>query len=293
MRRKVKATKAPEELTFWQSYSDMMAALLLVFVLIITFSISLTKSTYEEKQAELEARNATINEYEEILRQKESEVEEQKIAIVLQQETLEKQQKILEQQQGELEQQQGKLEQQQEKLDSIVGIKTEIITRLKDEFKNTEMNIIIDSSTGAISFDSSILFDVNKSDLKQAGKEFLNEFFPMYFKTLLSDELKEYVAEVIIEGHTDNQGSYLHNLDLSQRRASAVVKYCLGEKSNMFDAELLETIRSLVTANGRSYYELIYTEDGEVDLQASRRVEIKFRLREDEMIQEITDILSN
>lgn len=286
MRRKVKATKEPEELTFWQSYSDMMAALLLVFVLIITFSISLTKSTYEEKQAELEVRNATINEYEEILRQKEAEVEAQKVAI-------NQQQGILEQQQGELERQQGKLEQQQEKLDSIVGIKTEIITRLKDEFKDSQMNIVIDSSTGAISFDSSILFDVNKADLKQAGKAFLNEFFPMYFKTLLSDELKEYVAEVIIEGHTDNQGSYLHNLDLSQRRASAVVKYCLGEKSNMFDPDMLETIRSLVTANGRSYYELIYTEDGKVDLQASRRVEIKFRLREDEMIQEITDILSN
>ena len=131
MRRKVKATKEPEELTFWQSYSDMMAALLLVFVLIITFSISLTKSTYEEKQAELEVRNATINEYEEILRQKEAEVEAQKVAINQQQE-------ILEQQQGELERQQGKLEQQQEKLDSIVGIKTEIITRLKDEFKDSQ-----------------------------------------------------------------------------------------------------------------------------------------------------------
>ena len=279
MRKKVNATKAPEELTFWQSYSDMMAALLLVFVLIITFAISLTKSTYEEKQAELEARNAKISEYEEILKQKEAEVEQQTTAFALQQE--------------KLEQQQEKLEQQQEKLDSIVGIKTEIISRLKDEFKNTEMNIQIDPSTGAISFDSSILFDVDKADLKQAGKDFLNEFFPMYFQTLLSDEMKEYVAEVIIEGHTDNNGSYLHNLDLSQRRASAVVKYCLGQNSKMFDETELETIRSLVTANGRSYYELIYKEDGEVDLQASRRVEIKFRLREDEMIQEMTNILSN
>ncbi len=271
MRKSVDNVKEPEELTFWQSYSDMMAALLLVFVLIIAFAISLTKSTYEEKQAELEARNAKINEYEEMLQQKEAEIEEQKTRI---------------------EEQKVAFRQQQEKLDSIVGIRATLITKLKDEFKDSKMNILVDPETGAISFDSNILFDVDRSVLKPAGKEFLNEFFPMYFETLLSDEVKDYVSEVIIEGHTDNTGTYLHNLDLSQRRASAVVEYCLGDRSKMFGKGQIETIRSLVTANGRAFYELKYLEDGSVDLQASRRVEIKFRLKEDEMIQEMTDILS-
>ena len=45
MRRKLKATKAPEELTFWQSYSDMMAALLLVFVLIIIPELVVVSNT--------------------------------------------------------------------------------------------------------------------------------------------------------------------------------------------------------------------------------------------------------
>ena len=271
MRKSIDSVKDPEELTFWQSYSDMMAALLLVFVLIIAFAISLTKSTYEEKQAQL-------NEIQETLQQREAEIEKQKAEI--------------KEQKAEIEERKIAFKEQQEKLDSIVGIRATLITRLKEEFKDSKMNIVVDPETGAISFDSNILFDVDRSVLKPAGKDFLNEFFPLYFETLLSDEMKDYVSEVIIEGHTDNTGTYLHNLDLSQRRASAVVEYCLGDKSKMFDKDQIETLRSLVTANGRAFYELKYSEDGNIDLQASRRVEIKFRLKEDEMIQEMTSILS-
>lgn len=255
---------------FWQSYSDMMAALLLVFVLIIAVSISYTKSVYEEKQAEVEKRNQEITEYKEILDQKQEEIEKQQKALREQQEAF---------------------DYQQEQIDSILGIRTTLITSLKNEFENTDMNINVDPESGAISFDSSILFDTDRSDLKESGKKFLDEFFPMYFEVILGDELRQYVAEVIIEGHTDNRGTYLYNLDLSQKRALGVAKYCLNERSGMFDADTLEEIKSLVTANGRSFYELKYKEDGSVDLDASRRVEIKFRLREDDMIKQMMEIL--
>ena len=48
---------------------------------------------------------------------------------------------------------------------------------------------------------------------------------------------------------------------------------------------------SEVTANGKSYSNPIYKEDGSVDLEASRRVEILFRLQDEEMIAEMMDIL--
>ena len=48
----------------------------------------------------------------------------------------------------------------------------------------------------------------------------------------------------------------------------------------------------MLTVNGRSYSVPIYDEaTGEVDMAASRRGEIKFRLKEDEMIEKITEIL--
>ena len=48
-----------------------------------------------------------------------------------------------------------------------------------------------------------------------------------------------------------------------------------------------------MTVNGRSYSEPIYQMNStEVDMAASRRVEIKFRLKEDEMIEKITEVLN-
>ena len=49
----------------------------------------------------------------------------------------------------------------------------------------------------------------------------------------------------------------------------------------------------LLTVNGRSYSDPIYEVDNadEIDMAASRRVEIKFRLKEDEMIEKIAAIL--
>lgn len=45
-----------EETSYWLSYSDMMAALLLIFILIISFTLMQSKSQYESKQAELDKR---------------------------------------------------------------------------------------------------------------------------------------------------------------------------------------------------------------------------------------------
>lgn len=49
----------------------------------------------------------------------------------------------------------------------------------------------------------------------------------------------------------------------------------------------------MLTANGKSYSNPIYGDDGEVDMDASRRVEIKFRLQDEEMIDEMMDILKD
>ena len=45
-----------------------------------------------------------------------------------------------------------------------------------------------------------------------------------------------------------------------------------------------------LTANGRSYSQPIY-KDNDIDLDKSRRVEFKFRLKDEEMITEMQNIL--
>jgi OOP family OmpA-OmpF porin len=69
-------------------------------------------------------------------------------------------------------------------------------------------------STGRVAL-YGIFFDTAKSDLKPESAPTLQEI-----AGLLSSDPK---LAVLIVGHTDNQGAYDYNLDLSRRRAEAVV----------------------------------------------------------------------
>jgi len=61
-----------------------------------------------------------------------------------------------------------------------------------------------------------IFFDTDKADVKPESKAELTEM-----AKLLTSNPK---LQVYVVGHTDNQGQLAHNLELSQRRADAVVK---------------------------------------------------------------------
>jgi chemotaxis protein MotB len=90
---------------------------------------------------------------------------------------------------------------------------------------------------------------------------------------------------VIIEGHTDSDGGYLYNLDLSQKRAFAVMNFLLT-----LDFAKAHNIKPLMTASGRAYLDPVVI-DGKEDKEASRRIEIKFRLKNQDAMEEIEKVL--
>lgn len=68
-----------------------------------------------------------------------------------------------------------------------------------------------------ITFDSGLLFDVNKATLKSASRTQLAE---------LATILNKYEdTNILLEGHTDATGSDEYNLELSQKRSQAVANY--------------------------------------------------------------------
>ena len=295
-----------EETTYWLSYSDMMAGLLLTFVLIIAFTMLHSKIQYDAKQdellgkekeltvqaSELENERAIVatqktrlDEQEKMLNAQEQALSEQGEKIAIQEETLKEQHELL----NKLE---ALMSEQQQKLDDIIGVRTELVEALSKEFNNSDLHVSVDETTGAITFDASILFDYNKSVLKPSGKEFLSEFLPRYVDVLLSPRYKDHISEILIEGHTDTEGSYLANLELSQKRALSVAEYCLGDDSGILTDSQLEALREVVSATGRSYSDPIYNEKGEIDMAASRRVEFLFQLKDEEMVREMIEILS-
>lgn len=199
--------------SYWKSYSDMMAGLLLMFILIMTIAL------------------ATVSEQAERLREHE-----------------EKYTKII------------------EKIDK----------ELKQEFPD------IKTENGVMKFEQEeIVFEEGESVLLDQSKRFLSDFFPRYLAIVLKEENRPYIESIIIEGHTNTNGTYMENLKLSQDRALAVANYCINDNSSVVASSELTELRKLITANGRSFSELIYTEDGKEDKYKSRRVEIKVKLSEE------------
>jgi len=68
-----------------------------------------------------------------------------------------------------------------------------------------------------LTFDSQLLFDFGKSDLKESNKRDLQKF---------AETLKQYAdTDLLIVGHTDSRGSDSFNQTLSTQRAAAVSDY--------------------------------------------------------------------
>jgi outer membrane protein OmpA-like peptidoglycan-associated protein len=73
-----------------------------------------------------------------------------------------------------------------------------------------------------ITFDSGLLFDVNKAAVKPAGQQNLTE---------LAVILNKYPdTNILLEGHTDSDGTEEHNLNLSELRAKSVANYLAGQQ---------------------------------------------------------------
>ena len=253
-----------------------------------------------EQQQTLDTQQTKLNEQQQTLTAQQTKLDEQQRTVDTQQSLLTQQQQTLDQQrltmasqQTRLDEQQQTLEDQQRQIEQLVGLKTRIITSLSAALKQADISAQVDPNTGAIALKSDVLFATNKYELSERGKAFIDRFLPVYLDVLFSAEYQPYVAEVIIEGHTDTAGDYISNLQLSQRRALAVASYVLSDNYHIISHAENELLRTLVTANGRSFSDPILDEAGNVDMDASRRVVFKFRLTDEQMIQQLKDILEN
>ena len=65
----------------------------------------------------------------------------------------------------------------------------------------------------------------------------------------------------------------------------------MNTKDSFLSAQESEILTEKLTANGRSMSNPILDENGQVDMDASRRVEVKFRLKDEEMMAELQQII--
>src|SRR5690625_585861 len=174
-------------------------------------------------------------------------------------------------------------------LDQIMGVRAELIEDLRDTFTESTYGIVVDDQTGAIIFNTEVLFAYDDSALKKNSYQFLDEFVPMYLDVLFASGYADYIAEIIIEGHTDRDGSYLYNLQLAQERAYSVAEYILSEQFPY--KHIQENLEAKLTVNSKSFTDFRTDDQGEYSAAASRRVEFKFRLKDEEILNKTRELL--
>ena len=305
MRRSTRTRRNGENGSYWISYSDMMAGMLFTFALILFMAIYQLVDLQQKKTIELETKEAQLATQQSLLLTQETELQDKEELLAATTLLLQEQEEELEEnrtaltaaqeslalQQSQIDEQAALLSAQQSEIDKLIGLRSRIIEELRDELRGAGLDAVVDKNTGAIAFTGAVLFDSGRNELKLSGKSLLNAFIPVYIRTLMSEENEGYVGEIIIEGHTDTDGSYLHNLALSQERALAVVSYCLGDEMTGLSYSEKQLLQAIITANGRSYSDPVYAADGSVDKEASRRVVFKFRMKDSEMIDQMSEIL--
>lgn len=187
---------------------------------------------------------------------------------------------------GALLQVQEKAEQDEEIVKKYDQIKTQLYIDLQAEFKEDlpVWRAIIDSTLCVRFQEPAMLFDNNQAILKTSFKEILDDFYPRYIAILNKPEYRDNIEEIRIEGHTDSNGSYFHNMELSQNRTRAVLEYCMS----IMKPEHIEWAKNYITANGLSSSHPIL-KNGVEDKDLSRRVEFRVRTNAEKQLEVITE----
>lgn len=189
------------EKPFWISFGDLMTSLMVLFLVASAVAVQKAeKDTERARQAEIEARQA----------EKALAKEKEKLATAL--EELERREK---QRDTSREQRAGEIAACHEQLETIIA-------RFNAD---GDQGVRLDRSRNVIDFGSRALFKRSSNELVYDQANVLRGFSARLVE-VLENELgvcRRWLKRVVVEGFTDNTGSYLYNLNLSLDRSQRVM----------------------------------------------------------------------
>jgi outer membrane protein OmpA-like peptidoglycan-associated protein len=132
--------------------------------------------------------------------------------------------------------------------------------------------IKVDESTYRIDLGEKVRFDSNRSDISDVGGRFLRGYVPVLLRAQASELGQKWIRRIVVEGFTDQDGTYLLNLGLSLQRSRSVVcvlfNQPLSGETSLSDSEKRQ-IEDLFLVGGYSFNSM------KASKEASRRVELK------------------
>lgn len=162
-----------------------------------------------------------------------------------------------------------------DQISALEGRVDQLYNDLEAAFAEAGVDATINRETGEIALNSVVLFAVDDYFISGEGQYLLTNFLKAYTSVIFDDKYKDFVTSIEIQGHTDPTGLADHNQVLSQARANQVKDFCLSPDGGL-DAIRIGKLEPMLTAVGYAATHPIFAADGEVDLDASRRVSFRF-----------------
>ncbi len=203
-----RGNKQEGESPFWISFSDLMSALMVLFLLVMAVTlISVTKDVTTAEQRKI---------------QREKDIKE-------------------------------------------------LMSTIREQSRDFP-EVKVNESTYRIDLGDVVRFDSGRSDIQTTGARFVRRYVPVLLKAQASDLGQKWIRRIVVEGFTDQDGTYLYNLGLSLDRSRRVVcilySQPLPDETQLSEAEKRQ-IRDLFLVGGYSFNSMKTSKD------ASRRVELK------------------
>jgi len=148
----------------------------------------------------------------------------------------------------------------------------EICQSIKNDARIQSVIVDVDCDDNRISFGEAGRFGFNDYRLNATGTDALQKLVPVVLDAANSDKGQKWFKQIVIEGFTDTDGSYLYNLNLSLRRSEWVMCTLLDTNlsvANSFSSGQKQQIKQFFLAGGVSF------NAAKDSKEASRRVELR------------------
>lgn len=228
------------EKPFWISYSDLMSALMVLFLVVMSVSLLTITQELLAKQQELETKNQAL-----IEQQKELELAKRLMDAL-----------------------KKKRDERTQAIESVMGY---LQQASDNETFRGRVGIGRDRLT--VDFGEAARFGRGDHRLSPEGAALLRAFVPEVLKAVDSDAGRQWFKRVVVEGFTDTDGSYLYNLDLSLERAQSVVCALMAPGADALTAEQQRRVRELFLVGGFSF------NSAKTSKEESRRVELRLEFQ--------------
>ncbi|MCS6295943.1 MAG: OmpA family protein [Nitrospira sp.] len=160
---------------------------------------------------------------------------------------------------------------------------------LRDHFQRFDLSLDADPAdpnvVRIVVPDALLNFEFGKGTLSSVADQFLVDAMPTY-AGLLCGAMRDRIDSLVIEGHTDDRGSDIYNLKLSQERSlNVMVKGLEVIKDSAPWA--YRCFHEKTSASGRGRQDLVLDQSRVLNRDKSRRVVFKIRLRSTDQVGEV------